>query len=290
MRTILLIAAAAALALATSLACGKSGYDSRAVASTPIPPSARTAPQPRTAAPAQPKPKASAPSSAASKAPGAHVEQLHTPDGIVTITRTPKATPADLGVPAFNGAQAKESSTWRLRPPKGREWLLAIGNFTSGAGIESLAQFYRKALEKPASTAGSGKSAVAPKVEARRAASKGETTVVLSRVTDLSRASASAKAPKEPRESESIVVRLARAAGAKATTILIRRSIKGAPVKIEPSGELPGPSGPPHRVPPTPRPRRAPNPRGISISAPQPRSVPTIQYGRAAASAAQASA
>ena len=269
MRTILLIAAAATLSLALASGCRRSGYEGSALAETASKSAARPAAQAKPAAPpkAQQEPNASTAPSAGAKADGARVEQLHTPDGIVTITRTPKATPADLGIPAFPGADAKESSAWRLKPPKGRDWLLTIGSFTTGASIESLEQFYRKALENPKAAGGSGKSALAPKVEVRRGGAKGETVVVLSRVRDLSgAAAASAKAPKEPRQSESLVVRLTRAAGAKTTAILIRRSIKGEPVKIEPSGELPGPSGPQHGTPPAPRPRRAPNPKGIPVS------------------------
>jgi hypothetical protein len=267
MRTILPIAAAAILALVLASGCRRSGYDGRAEAETAGRSAARTALRAKPAAPptARHKPNASAPPSAAAKAPGSHVEQLHTPEGIVTITRTPKATPADLGLSAFPGAQAKESSTWRLQPPKGREWLLAIGNFTSGAAIETAEQFYRKALEKPEGAGGSGKSAPASKVEVRRGGAKGETVVVVSRVRGLNIAAASEKAPNAPGESESIVVRLARAAGAKATTIVIRRSVTGAPVKIEPSGEVPAPPGQ-HRIP-LPRPRPAPNPKGIPVSA-----------------------
>ena len=268
MRTILLIAAAATLAFAPTLGCRKSGYARSAARETRVAVPARTASQAKPAAPsaAEQSPKASAPSPAGAKASGARVEQLHTPDGIVTITRTPKATPADLGVPAFTGAQAKGSSTWRLKSPKGRDWLLAIGSFTSGASIESLEQFYRKALGGPEGAGGSGKSALAPKVEVRRSGAKGETVVVLSRIKDLGGGAATGKQPRPPRESESIIVRLTRAAGAKTTAILIRRSIKGEPVKIEPSGELPGPAGPQHRIPPAPRPRRAPNPKGIPVS------------------------
>jgi len=268
MRTILILATAATLVFAPTLGCRRSGYESRAAAPARVAAPARTASQAKPAAPsaADQSPKASAPSPAGAKASGARVEQLHTPDGIVTITRTPKATPADLGIPAFPGADAKDSSAWRLKPPQGRDWLLAIGSFTAGASIESLEQFYRKALEKPEAAGGSGTSAPAPKVEVRRGGAKGETVVVLSRVKDLGGAAATGRQPRPPRESESIVVRLTRAAGAKTTGILIRRSIKGEPVKIEPSGELPGPSGPQHRIPPAPRPRRAPNPKGIPVS------------------------
>ena len=268
MRTILLIAAAATLSLALASGCRRSGYEGSALAETASKSAARPAAQAKPAVPpkAQQEPNASTAPSAGAKADGARVEQLHTPDGIVTITRTPKATPADLGIPAFPGADAKESSAWRLKPPKGRDWLLAIGSFTTGASIESLEQFYRKALEGPEGAGGSGKSAPAPKVEVRRGGAKGETVVVLSRIKDVGGAATTGRQPRPPRESESIVVRLTRAAGAKTTAILIRRSIKGAAVKIEPSGELPGPSGPQHGTPPAPRPRRAPNPKGIPVS------------------------
>jgi hypothetical protein len=163
-------------------------------------------------------------SGAESKAAPAHVEHLHTPDGIVTITLTPRATAQDLGVPAFHGAREKESAAWRMTPPKGREWLLAMGRFTSPARIEDIEQFYRKALGQP---------------EIRRSEGKSEALVVLSRVTELESAKPQSNQPEEARQSAATVVRLTRARGSKLTTIIIRRALRGAPVRIEPSGELP---------------------------------------------------
>ena len=195
--------------------------------------------------PGQPRPSVQPPQTsgkgAAAKAEdsGAHVERVHTSEGIVIITRAPKATPEDLRLPVFPGARETGSASWRLEPPKGREWVEAMGQFSSTRPIVDIEQFYRKALGQP---------------EARRNQSKGETLVVLSRVRDLTPARPQAKGPKKPVESESIVVRLTRAAGAKVTTIVIRRAVRGAPVKIEPSGELPG----------RPRPR-PPRPEGVPV-------------------------
>jgi len=207
---------------------------------------------PESAAPAAPSAKPS-PGAAAAEVAGAHTELLHTPEGVVTITRLPKASAADLGLPVFPGARPKaigsagaapravekeSSAAWRLKPPKGDEWVLAVANFAADAPIEQVEGFYRKALGQP---------------EARRSQSKGQTLIVLSRVKELNPPQPQAKEAKTPAESESIVVRLTAAAGSKTTTILIRRAVRGAPVKIEPSGELPR------------RPR--PKPRGVPVSA-----------------------
>ncbi|UCH33555.1 MAG: hypothetical protein JSV65_13420 [Armatimonadota bacterium] len=153
------------------------------------------------------------------------------------MTRTPKAAPADLGVPAFRDASERESAVWRLKPPKGREWVLAIAELTTAAPVQRVEHFYRKALGDP---------------EIRRTSAKSGNLVVLSRVKGLG----PEKEPSETsRESESIVVRLTQDAGAKLTTIVIRRAVRGAPVKLEPSGDLPG----------RPRPKPRPRPRATPV-------------------------
>jgi catechol 2,3-dioxygenase-like lactoylglutathione lyase family enzyme len=187
---------------------------------------------------------------------GAHTEHLHTPEGIVTVTRLPKASAGDLDLPVFPGARPKaigsvgvapgqsappaaavkeSSAAWRLKPPKGDEWVLAVASFAADAPIEQSEQFYRKALGQ---------------AEVRRSQNKGETLIVLSRVRQLNAPKPQAKETKKPAESESVVVRLTQAAGSKTTTILVRRAVRGAPVKIEPSGELPrGPRPKSHAIP-----------------------------------------
>ncbi|HUT75145.1 MAG TPA: hypothetical protein VM221_09990 [Armatimonadota bacterium] len=135
--------------------------------------------------------------------PQPRVEELHTDAGIVTITGPARATADDLGVAAFAGAREKESSLWRLKPPKGDEWKLASAEFTSTTALDTLERFYRTALGDP---------------EVRRTRSEGQTVIVLSR----------AKGP------ESIVVRIAGAGPPAAATILVRRAVMGSPVTIEP--------------------------------------------------------
>jgi hypothetical protein len=144
-----------------------------------------------TAAPQQPAP------------PQPRVEELHTDEGVVAITGPARATADDLGVAAFAGAREKESSLWRLKPPKGDEWKLASAEFTSTAALDTLERFYRTALGDP---------------EVRRTRSEGQTVVVLSR----------AKGP------ESIVVSISGAGPPAAATILVRRAVMGSPVTIEP--------------------------------------------------------
>jgi hypothetical protein len=141
---------------------------------------------------------------------------LETPDGVVTVTTAAKATPEDLGVPAFEGAREKESGVWRMKPPKGDEWLLAIGEFTSTASLDRLEEFYRKALGRP---------------EVRRGQSDGRTFVVVSRL----------------QSPEAIVVRLTGGGAGKPATILVRRAVEGAPVTLEPGG--PEPPAPERRGP-----------------------------------------
>jgi hypothetical protein len=222
--TILLIAAVAITALLLSAGCR--GQATTGVAASPKPSAkAQAAPSDKEASDARP---AQAPGKGDQGKPGepqVHVERVHTAAGIVTVTRAPKATAGDLGVPVFKGAHETDSALWRLQPPEGRDWVLAIGQFTSAAPIGDIERFYQKALEQP---------------EVRRNQTTDETLVVLSRVRDLGAEKAQGKEPKKPTESESIVVRLTRAAGSKTTNIVVRRAVRGAPVKIEPSGELPG--------------------------------------------------
>lgn len=218
----------AAVALVAAIGCRGQGTTSGGGSLAAPGASARSLDQRKESTPAAARshaaPQASKRSETKVKAAQAHVERLHTPDGIVTITRTPRATADNLGVRVFPDAREKESVTWRMTPPQGREWVLAIGQFTSPAPIENIEQFYRKALGQP---------------EVRRSEDKTETLVVLSRVTELERAKPQSKEPQATRQSDSIVVRLTHARGSKLTTILIRRALPGAPVRIEPSGELP---------------------------------------------------
>lgn len=215
------IVACAAAAAGVLLVLGCARQESGGAATSP--PSAReSAPRARQpnhpqapAAPAKGAPESPEKPRVLPEGPEPAVERLHTPDGVVTITRLPKATPADLGVPVFPDAKEKESAAWRMKPPQGDEWVLAVGEFTTAAALDRVEQFYAEALGKP---------------EVRQSEENGRALVVLSRVKEWG---------KEPQaESESIVVRVSRGA-ATATSIVIRRAVRGAPVKLEP-GELPG--------------------------------------------------
>jgi len=190
-------------------------------ASTTAAPAASARPagleSPRDDSAAPPSAPKESPSKAEAEAqPHPRVERLETPDGVVTVTTAAKATPEDLWVPVFEGAREKESGVWRMKPPQGDEWLLAIGEFTSTASLDRLEEFYRKALGQP---------------EVRRGQSNGRTFVVVSRLQG----------------SEAIVVRLTGGGAGKPATILVRRAVEGAPVTLEPGG--PEPPAPERRGP-----------------------------------------
>jgi len=215
----------AAVALVVSSACAAQEPPSEKPTSAP-------AAQGSTAPSAQPQPQPDQPASQPqAKKPQPlpqerelRIERVHTPDGVVTVTYAPKATAKDLGVPAFRGAAEKQSAVWRMKPPKGDEWVLAIAELTSTASVESLERFYHQALGEP---------------DVRRSEADEQVLVVLSRVEGPA----------------ALVVRLTRAADAKETTVLIRRAVQGAPVILEPAGTPPAPrrgaprSGQPQVVP-----------------------------------------
>ena len=231
-RTVAAAASLAALALAVCAGCGASARSARESPSAPrgrpqaaAGESGAQAQAVRPAADTDPGEKAE-PSKPSAQQP--HVENVHTEDGVVIVTRYPQAQARDLGVAAFPGAREKESAVWVLEPPKGAKSVLAAGEFTSAATLQELEQFYRKELGSP---------------EVRRVEG---TLVVLSRDTGK----------------QSVVVRLSRAKDAKLASIVIRRAVTGASVTIEPWV----PPGGPQEGPERDKGRFAPPPQGTPIS------------------------
>lgn len=242
----LIFAAAAVVGVALLTGCARRAKEGEESATAAAPrQAARAVPQQRRAEAARARSNAAQtsktqPARAVPKTrPGAasqpRVERLHTPEGIVTITYLGRATAQDFGLPSLPEAKEKESALWRMRPPQGEEWLLAIGEFSADAPLERLEQFYRKALGAAAAGAPQPrederqeqKATRRPQrqpplvqTEVRRSDEGGQTLIVLSRIVGP----------------ESIVVRITRPAGAKSATILIRRAVRGARVKLEPAG------------------------------------------------------